>query len=286
MSPAPRPALTLVWLLLWSGVSACSVVPLSDLRPDGFGVDGISAESEALGRAVLAQAAEAHGGATWGEHQTWQTVLEDRWSKDWLIARRSPWPDDVTMLQLQFSPGTSNGRVEFLDGSIKGTAWGFAEGRTYAQAPGEAPVWDEAPRMASRLPTMQFLLEFPQQITRAQFVGHIGQRQVDGHTTEVVFASWGSIAPDPTFDQFLVYVDTESHHILAMQYTVRKSGRTLLGHRFWSDLRTSDGVLLPFFQTSLHDFEDGDPVHSFIVSDFSFDTVSAESLADPDQSRD
>jgi len=245
----------------------------------------ISAEDEARGRAVLAEAAAAHGGDTWRQHKTWQVVLEDRWSDDPLIKMRSPWPDGATWLEFQFAPGSSDGRVRFLDGPEQGATWGLAGDRTYVQAPGAAPEWGDAEHMASRLPTMQFLIEFPQRITEAQFVAYAGQRQVGERSCDVVFASWGSVAPHPDYDQFLVYVDAETRHILAMQYTVRKSGRLLLGHRFWSDLREVDGVLLPFFQTSLREFEGGDAVHSFYVRELSFDPVEAQLLREPGLTR-
>lgn len=271
-----------VALVLGACAAGCDrLVPLSDLRPESLESGVIWPEDEARGRAVLAAAAAAHGGAVWREHGTWQVVLEDRWSDAPLIKRRSPWPDGATWLQFQFAPGTSDGRVTFLDGPEQGAIWGLAGGRTYAQEPGGAPVWGEAEAMASRLPTMQFLLEFPQHITEAPFIAYAGERQVEARPCDVVFAAWGSVAPDPKYDQFLVYVDAETHHILAMQYTVRKSGRSLVGHRFWSDLRAVEGVLLPFFQTSLRAFDDGDPVHSFIVRDLVFDPVDPGVLHAP-----
>jgi len=258
------------------------VVPLSDLRPQAL-VDGdISAGAEARGRAVLAEAAAAHGGEGWRQHATWQVELEDRWADDPLIKRRSPWPEGSRWLRFQFAPGTYDGRVRFLDGPEEGATWGYAGGRTYAQPPGGPVVWGEAERMASRLPTMQFLIEFPQRITEAQFVAYAGQRQVEGRACDVVFASWGSVAPHPEYDQFLVYVDAETRHIQAMQYTVRKSGRALLGHRFWGELREVEGALLPFFQTSLRGFEGGDVVHSFYVRGLRFDAVEAEALQSPE----
>ena len=263
------------------GTGGCALLPLSDLRTPEIRAGGISAEDEARGREILAAAAAAHGAETWAAHRTWEAVLEDRWSDAFLIQRRSPWPDDAGMLGFQFAHGTGDGRVEFLDGPEAGTIWGLAGGRTYAQAPGGPPRWGEAEPMASRLPTMQFLLEFPQRIGEAPHVGLAGRRDVEGRPTDVVFAAWGSVAPDPASDQFLVYVDAETREIRAMQYTVRKSGRTLLGHRFWSDLRPVDGVTMPFLQRSLRAFEDGDPVHSFHVSSFRFDPVDPAELAAP-----
>jgi hypothetical protein len=282
----PREIVSCFAVVLGLGaLASCSwVVPLSDLRPESLEDNEISAEDEVAGKAVLARAAAAHGGATWGSHQTWQVDLEDRWSDAPLIKRRSPWPDGAKWLRFQFSPGTSDARVEFLDGPEEGMTWGLAGGRTYTQAPGAAPRWGQAQHMASRLPTMQFLIEFPQRITEAPYISHAGQQQVDGRLTEVVFASWGSVAPHPDYDQFLIYVDAESHHIVAMQYTVRKSGRTLLGHRFWRDLRDVDGALVPFFQTSVLAFDSDDPVHSFFVRELTFDTVQRSVLADPDAS--
>jgi hypothetical protein len=267
--------------LLVLALGGCGLVPLSDLRTPDIQAEGISAADEARGRALLALAAEAHGGSAWAAHPTWEVVLEDRWSDDFWIKRRSPWPEDAGRLQFQFVHGSSDGRVTFLDGPLAGTTWGLAGGRTYSQAPGGAPAWGDAPRMASRLPTMQFLLEFPQRITEAPFVGHAGQWDVDGEPMDVVFAAWGSVEPDAAMDQFLVYIDPESHRIQAMQYTVRKSGRWLVGHRFWSDLRPVEGVLMPFHQTSLRAFEGPDEVHSFHVSAFRFDPVPAGLLSEP-----
>lgn len=256
-------------------------MPLSDLRPESLRDGPISPEAEARGRQILARAAEVHGGETWRQHQTWQVVLEDRWSDAPLIQRRSPWPDGARWLSLQFAPGTPDARVTFLDGPLHGTSWGLAQGRTYAQAPGAAPAWGEAEPMASRLPTMQFLIEFPQRITEAPFVGHVGQRSLEGRPTEVVFASWGSVAPHPSYDQFLVYVDAESHHVRAMEYTVRKSGRTLLGHRTWHDLREVDGVVVPFHQASARSLGGDELVHSFFLRELVFDPIPRRALSEP-----
>lgn len=269
-------------LAMTLGLCACNwIFPLSDLRPDSLKEGPISAAAAAEGKSVLAKAAVAHGGEVWSEHQTWEVVLEDRWSDRPLIERRSPWPDGSKWLKFQFAPGSGDGRVEFLDGPEEGAIWGLAGGRTYSLDPGQEVIWDEAPAMASRLPTMQFLIEFPQRITEAPFIGHVGQEEIDGHATEVVFASWGSVAPHPDYDQFLIYVDVETDHLVAMEYTVRKSGRTLLGHRLWRDLKDVDGALVPFFQTSLLSFDGDEPVHSFFVRELGFDTVAPILLSAP-----
>jgi hypothetical protein len=280
MSPFRRAVTPSLLALVATASGACDqLIPLSDLRPPALRESAPLPKDVERGRAVLAEAATAHGGHLWRRHDTWEVVLEDRWSDDWWIARRSPWPDGATWLKFQFAPGSSDGRVEFLDGPEQGTIWGLAGGRTYAVAPGGPVQWGKADRMASRLPTMQFLIEFPQRITEAEWVTYVGKQDLEGRTVDVVFASWGTTSPDPTYDQFLVYVDQETRHIAAMQYTVRKSGRTLVGHRFWSDLRPVDGVLIPYFQTSRREFDrNADVVHSFYVRELAFDTVSAKEL--------
>lgn len=269
-----------------SSLSACdAMVPLSDLRPPALVQHGIAPAAEARGRELLRQSAVAHGSAAFDAHTTWEVVLEDRWSDAPLIQRRSPWPAGSTWLKLQFVAGTSNGRVEFLDGPLQGTIWGRVGDRTYALPPGGPAQWDAAPAMASRLPTMQFLFAFPQRIQQAPHVAHVGRSELAGRAVDVVFAAWGSVAPDPHADQFLVYLDADDHQVVAMQYTVRKSGRTLLGHRFWSDLRPVEGALVPFFQSSVLELDpEAAPVHSFVVRSLAFDTVPRQAIEEVDLS--
>lgn len=265
-----RPVLLLLPALLGAGC-------LANLRPDGLPPGRPDPGQEARGRAVLAQMLEAHGGEAWARTKSLELVATDEW-RGMFAVLGNPWPEDKVQVDLRYRVGSFDGQAEFLAGDRAGLVWGVQAWRTYTRAPGAAPVFQEDADIRFMLPALQYLFELPIRIQGAELVAYAGDGMLEGRPCDVVLATWGSLDGHRGADQFVLYVDRETHRLLKAHYTVRDFAGFAEGAVYYDDYRAVDGVLIPFSQriVSAGDDPPDEWIHTVQVSDARTNTVPAE----------
>ena len=263
-------------------------------------VESASGESAEQGRELLLAVAERHGLEAWRSHTTLEIIATDSWrGSGW-------WPSPEQGFRSQALLGTFTSRVELLDGPGAGEIRGIQSWVPYRrarQAAGIELLDDPAPEITFYLPTLQYFTELPFRLLSAETIFHAGQATHRGRDYELVFVTWGSAAPHPEHDQYLLWIDAGSGLIEMVRYTVRDSlsmfsgaSRTMMktlaiGTIHYDDYRRVGGVLVPFVQTvtlaepALTQYPVGDDyLHRLVVEDARFDSVSREVLVPaPDQ---
>ena len=255
-------------------------LPLSDLRPPEIDPEDPQQERVSQGRAQLLAAARAHGLDAWLAADRTELEMRDVWVGvgRWF----NPWPDpDVTVTLVQH-PGTFDSTATFQGGSLEGHTWGIERWSTYTVAPDGQRRDAPDPDIRFMLPTVQYFVDLPFRLLEAEIVRSVGEQQIGGEMYEVVYATWGSVEANREFDQYLVYLDPDTHRIEKVQYTVREMMPFAAGTCHLDDQREIDGIWVPHQMTVTAEPGD-DPsegwMHQMTITSLSLHDDDGESRA-------
>ena len=256
---------------------------LSDIRPDSFAASAEDPEAAARGRALLEDAAEAHGGlAAWRARDSVTVELTDEWQG---IGRLfNPWPSRMIDVRLEQKLGTFDSRATFLNDQDAGLVWGIAEGESWVQPPGKSAKPKNDGDLRFILPTMHYFTEIPYRLLEAPLVLDLGRETIDGRTYERVYATWESLEPNAEYDQYVVYIDTETGRIAKTHYTVREIFRSVSGTMHYEDYQAVDGAWMPHWMVVTSTPQDAleDYLHEVRVRSWSFDRADASAFLAPE----
>lgn len=257
---------------------------LADLRPAQLKEEAaLPGDSAVKGRALIERAAEVHGLSNWSGHDTYEIVGTDVW-QGLLGKAGNPWPHHEVDLTLQFVRGNFDGRAEFRNGEVAGTAWGMQSFETYEEDESGKREFVDNDDARFILAAYHYFFEFPERMRAAPVVHAVGKRDIRGKEYEVVFVSWG-IEPSGEYDQYLVFIDPATGRIEKTQYTLRDFAGFAKGAMHFGDYREVGGALVPFRQTVTFDIDD-DPekfAHQLTVDSVTLDAAPVHAIA-PDPS--
>ncbi len=251
--------------------AAAFLLHLVDLRPDSVSV-GDDPAAELVGRMLLREMVAAHGGAdALQRHHTFDAELRDTWVGvgRWF----NPWPDDDQRVHLTTRVGRLDASTVFHNGPRTGERWSVRDRVVRSHTASADRVVDDAD-LRFMLPTVQYFVEMPVRLPEAAIVRSVGRQRVGDHEYDVVYATWGSVEANRAFDQYLVYLDPESHQLAKVWYTVRELGGFVQGIAHFEALVDVDGYLLPARVTvtpGLGDDVATDGLHTMVFTDAAFD---------------
>ena len=248
---------------LWS-LTACAT---ADLLAPGHVV---TTAAEAAGRQWLAAAADAQGGAALGAHRTVSLWMRDTWP-GWLSrAVAMPWPEDGQRFRLDAVVGTDDARITFIGGPEAGHAWGIQRWVADGVAPGEAarfdPVDDPDDDVKFWIPTTLYFPFLAWRLQEASVVQLLAPEDIDGRRYQRIFATWGQAAPQDEVDQYVLYVDDETHLVRWARYTVRDVAGFAVGLMRLEDYQPIGDVRLAASMTVVSAYTDEEPsLHRYQV---------------------
>jgi len=201
-------------------------------------------DSGKKGQTILKAAMQAHGADQWDEIGKYEVTLEDEFFGT-VGKIANPHKVNPVPVALTLKPRKFEGLMKFRDKQIKYQAWGVENGQGYA-------INWEGEKIAKReddalfwIPTYQYFIEFPARILEADVFRYIGTDTIEGKVCDQVFVSWGKIEPQKEFDQYLVWVDQETHLIQKIEYTVREAGSFISGYVLLQELKDFGGIKIP-----------------------------------------
>jgi len=281
--------LALVFIgLIWS-------LQLADIRPQPIRILAESEETglEAQGRYLLERAWKAQGMDSFFLHDTYTAMGTDEW-KGLLGHMGKLWPEAKARLKMDFHAGTFTSRVTFLDGEQKGLVAGQQDWAYYEIRSDELLFKEKQnPRISFGLSAYQYFFELLDRLDDVPVVYYAGQKPYAGKNYELVFASWETPEPHPEHDQYLLFLDPQTHRLQAASYTVRDNylpgASNLYGSILFDDFRKVEGAWIPFRQTVFLNglSENTDQfIHELTLDSFVFDAVPEEVLyPEPDRAR-
>jgi hypothetical protein len=251
----------------------CGCTSLSDIRTEYVKKNGASRGSIERGKKLLAEVEEATGGKEhWLKLKTMQVDFSDEWPGFFARVFGSPWNDKVQALRLHSLLGGDNGFLELLDEKSNEKVWGLQNWMAYERKSLTAPaVFNENKDIRFWIPTIKYFLEFPFRISEAQIVTYAGETTDDSKTFELVFATWETFEPNSKFDQYLLWINSETKLIERIQYTVRDIFGFVKGAMLFQDYQTVNGITFPMLLKSVDNFsKDPANLHTFKVEKVQF----------------
>lgn len=246
--------------------------PLADIRPSTVSLADDPA-AETRGRALLETMAQAMGAPALVGHTTSELTVHDTWHG--MFGMMAPWPAASQLVEVTTAIDSFDSHATFLDGPAKDTTWGIQAGRTWTDA-GAVVAADDA-NIRFILPTVQYFFHLPHRIQEAPIVRHVGRQTLEGTDYDVVYATWGEVAANPDFDQYVLFIDPTSKRLAKVHFTVREAMRFATGAAHYDDLEDHGGYLVArrlAITGAPHEDPATDAMHTFVLKDFGFDTRS------------
>lgn len=245
--PKKRRGLRIVLSLLF----LCGMVTLiyvgtpSNIRPAALGSE-ISLDQETEGRVLLSQVVAAYGG-----QDTWRSTLSAKFVlfEDWYgNTERSQWKADPQKLLVEIRPFSDQGSMLLMNGNDGGMNYSLTDTSFYELVPRGNPVRSSREVYEEKLRTNLYWFEFPFRIAQAQIVGYGGTIAVDEKTYELVYCTWGNANAQASTDQYLLYIDPDTHLIDYVHYTNRSKYIFISLTAQYLDFHTINGITIPHQQ--------------------------------------
>ncbi len=267
-------------LILFHLVALSCAIDLTD----GKGRAGFSALFQERGRGLLESSVNAHGTmGLWRTKTTTTTRLTHEFGNIFADTFVNPWPDRTTRGTLHSINGNLATRIDFGPGRNAGQSWGVNTGRrTYAIDANAHFQFSENKKARFMLEALHYLNEQPFRLFQdAAQVGWLDTIRLHGREYNRVLTTWGKdFAPDAGYDQYILYIDTETNRLDYVEYTVREFARFARACMHFSDYRTVAGIQFAFTKTvteSCADEGNGkDFMHQVRIETLGFDEVRRE----------
>lgn len=229
-------------------------------------------------RELIALMAEAHNISAWDSISTYRASFDDEFYG--LVGKNgNPFPNNKGVFDLEYIPGSFDGRMVFTEGEYKGKTWGIQSWKTYTSENGNMPVFKQNNDIYFWLPTYQYFIEFPLRIQEATAFTYAGTQTIGGIACEGVVASWNDTAPQKGIDQYLIWLDAKTHRIVKMEYTIRELYNFLTGAAYFRDYKDFDGILLPtYLPVESNLVSEGTWLHEMRITGFVADPVPVSAL--------
>jgi hypothetical protein len=227
---------------------------------------------------LLRKMGEAHQISTWDSVATYSVYFQEHfYGKIGQMA--NPFPDEITKMELDYIPGTFNGRITFLSGEWQSQVWGVSEGATYEKVTLlDSTEFVKNKDAAFWVPTYQYFIEFPARIQEATAVGYAGQKEVNQQICEGIMVSWGTLEPQRKVDQYLIWVNQTTHQIVKIEYTIRELNSLLKGAVYFKDYATINGLLIPTRMPVESNLVRNGMLHEMRLDSIQFDIIPQAAL--------
>ncbi len=257
-----------------------------DLRTDAL-LNKTIENPEQQGRTLLTAAKKAMGYDLLEQTEVYETKAIFDWNPVWLTMPMNAFPgNNKKELRLRLATNSFDGQVEYFEGRKKGTIQGVQSWEGYkTNTKGDKLKRHEHDRYIWGLATYHYLLEAPMHLPNAEIVRYAGKKPLDGIDYDVVFVSWGSEAPNKTYDRMLAYVNPKTRFIDVLEVTINDFFITMpkgLQHATarYKREKTSIGTYLPSKVTIQFKApkKPESAVYDFSLSDYRFDSFNKEKL--------
>lgn len=257
---------TALFLVFFTG---CKI---ADLRPESYQYPQYEKKAMELIQAMQV----AH------KVEQWKTVstYEATWTEEFyetLGKQSNPFKEPKTELLLSYIPKTFDGQMQITSGKQKGTTWGIDNWQTYRIKDKEVQA-KKNKNMSFFIATYQYFIEFPNRITEAEIFDYLGKKEIDGVACEGVMVSWKTMAPQKDLDQYIIWLNSETHRIYKVEYTIRDVFKFIKGAAYFHDYKEFNGLPLPTSMPVESNLVKKGYLHKMSLLDFKANVKTVESL--------
>ena len=236
--------LLLLFFLSFFGCT-CSVVKPLDIRNDFLKKELQQTDYE-KGKALILQMENAYGGK-----ENWLAYEKGTFIQraDWYGRKKiSGWDTVPQRFEMTSYFGTDNSELTLLNGKNKGTKWGIQNGNFYSQKTNQEKDLKRNNHQADKLLFKNYWFQFPFRVGEAAIIASAGKGEIKGKTYDLVYATWGSEKANKEYDQFLLYLNEETHLIEYLHFTVREKFNAISFTARFDNFKAVDNLVFPFVQ--------------------------------------
>ncbi len=221
-----------------------------DLRTDYAKREGKSDAAQQKGKKLFEQGLKKLDPMLkWQEirDQKIQISFQHFWHLKMLPMFLTPIEKSGQKVSLHLKPADEkNIRLAYLDGQREGISWGIQDSKGYIIDKKGKHVWKNDSRIEFNLPSYRFFFFIPFLLSEAELITYAGEKKLQNHTYDLVYATWGKWTPHKNADQYLVWVNQKTMMIDFVQFTVRGFMGRANATLHLSDYRDALGIKLPF----------------------------------------
>lgn len=239
------------WKIL-IGIFACVALIISwflltpvDIRP-ALLKKGIRDQNYLRGKELLDQMQEAYGGK-----DLWSSYEKGSYSQiaDWYENRLglAGWEILPQHFEMTSTLGSDDAEFTLLNGPYSGQIWGIENWNTYRFKDGQKDFTLNE-NYQQKLIYKNYWFQFPFRISEAPIVAFGGTRMVRDKEYDLLYITWGSVAANGKYDQYVLYLDKETHLIEWLTFTLREKLKSIKITARFDDFKTIGGIVAPFSQ--------------------------------------
>jgi len=270
----------LIALLITGILIGLFLFSISTAIPNNVQINSLTQVEQQQGREIMKLMLQAHGGKEqFNKFKTAKTIFRHDITfapYRWMFGFYGHNPQLIKMTTLI---GTDNGRVEFIDGPNNKLQWGIQNWACYKIAPNSKPVFEQSFDAFFYIPTGAYFQFLPFRIQEANKVALIGVKEWEGHTYDLVIATWNRFETQRYIDQYVLWINQETRRLDYMTFTVRDQGSFVKATISFNDYRNINGLLLSF---DSHIVFGDDPDDVPILHDFKVSSINLFESANED----
>ena len=238
--------ITLGILGLFIGLGIWFVATPVDIRPEYLG-DKISEADYAKGKALMEEMQTAYGGL-----DNWLAFGEGSYEQvaDWYDNPLgiAGWDELPQSFHMKSFLGTDNSELKLLNGKNKGQIWGTEAGKTYQLLEKGEKEYVPNDKYQHKMIFKNYWFQFPFRIGEAPIVAYAGEAQVEDETYDLLYVTWGSEAPNRTYDQYVLYLNKKTRYVEWLHFTLRDKVNFIHIAAQFADFKSINGIVSPFTQ--------------------------------------
>ncbi|MBV6646131.1 MAG: hypothetical protein KI790_11820 [Cyclobacteriaceae bacterium] len=230
-------------LILLVGIFFLAGCKLADLRTDA--INGQSPNRDEKAVDLLKKTIAAQNLEMLKKAESYTMESRDNWRG--MMAMMNPFPKDDKRLEFRFRPMSFDGQMQYLETKKKDNIYGIQSLNYYKIEDGEEAVFKDSKKMEFAIAAVQYLFELSLRMIDAPILKYAGTKEVEGVAYDLVFATWESITPNKTYDQYLLFIHPETSYLAFASYTIRSmympAPKSMYGSIRYEDMITSeDGI--------------------------------------------
>jgi len=188
-----------------------------------------------------------------------------------LVRFFTPVTEQEQKFEVLFSTAGDEINYLFLNGQRKGQYIGVENGKTYRAINQEREFADSS-KIRLYLEPLRDYFQWPYKLYESPVLFYAGEKNIENEAYYVLFASSGGVSASPEHNQYLIYINQQTYYVDYIDFTLRSLFESYKGTLHYRDLRSVQGLMVPFFIGVSDDVENKDFVHEFHISEIQFIT--------------
>jgi hypothetical protein len=192
----------------------------------------------------------------------------DLWHSS-LVRFFTPVTEQEQKFEVVFSTAESKINYLFLNGKRKGQYIGVENGKTYRAINQEREFADSS-KIRLYLEPLRDYFQWPYKLFESPVLLYAGEKNIENEAYYLLFASSGGIAASPEHNQYVIYINQKTYYVDYIDFTLRSLFASYKGTLHYRDLRSVQGLMVPFFVGVSDEVGDKNFVHEFLFNEIQF----------------